>query len=355
MLRFPLTNWRILVSLLILPLFLAVPAWLLVDNYIYSVSPQKISGSWATLNPPGNSYFGNPAEIYSSEKAGYPSDLCVTFEFFGLNQATSYTNFGILIGVTEQGKKDISKLVPHRKTGWLIFKSNNGLASFTVPFSLLALEQAPVSHCGNGSIKPAELDQHAGIRRIQSIFTLGEPQAFPDDWYELDDTVTVRAGQELPSSLIMTSRDEGWLLTTSVYDPSNKNSAAPNQLMFKMRRQAFIIFYTYWVAAMPFVLLIGVLGIRYFPRKMVPERKIPEAYEVAFGVAATMVAVLPLRIVLVPNSLPGLTRLDIWFGVGITFLVASSILWVIATSWVSADGNQVGSRSNEAADAHRPG
>jgi hypothetical protein len=42
-----------------------------------------------------------------------------------------------------------------------------------------------------------------------------------------------------------------------------------------------------------------------------------------------MVAILPLHQVLVPSSIPGLTRLDVLFGLGICFLVSASILWVV--------------------------
>ncbi len=41
---------------------------------------------------------------------------------------------------------------------------------------------------------------------------------------------------------------------------------------------------------------------------------------------------MDIRYVLVPASLPNTTRLDIYFGIGIAFLVASSVIWVIGTS-----------------------
>ena len=54
----------------------------------------------------------------------------------------------------------------------------------------------------------------------------------------------------------------------------------------------------------------------------------PSGYEIAFGVAATLVVILLLRAVLVPSSLPTLTRLDIVFGTGVAFLVAVSLAWI---------------------------
>lgn len=42
-----------------------------------------------------------------------------------------------------------------------------------------------------------------------------------------------------------------------------------------------------------------------------------------------MVEFLPLHQVLVPSTIPGPTRLDMLFGLGICWLVAASILWVV--------------------------
>jgi hypothetical protein len=76
---------------------------------------------------------------------------------------------------------------------------------------------------------------------------------------------------------------------------------------------------------MPFALLI-ILGLFQLRRR----NDSPKAYEVAFGVGATMVAILPLHAVLVPAALPGLTRLDIVFSTEIALLVGLSILAVAA-------------------------
>jgi amino acid transporter len=87
---------------------------------------------------------------------------------------------------------------------------------------------------------------------------------------------------------------------------------------------------------MPFLLMIGLL-IAYARKRedWRPERKVPAVYEIAFGVAATLVAILLLRAVLVPSSLPTLTRLDIVFGTGVAFLVAVSLAWIFI--WEARD------------------
>ena len=88
---------------------------------------------------------------------------------------------------------------------------------------------------------------------------------------------------------------------------------------------------------MPFILIMAlfvakVLGAIAMKEgeaiKYSPERSVPAVYEIVFGVAAALVAILPLRAVLIPSSLPSLTRLDIFFGTGAALLVASSVTWI---------------------------
>lgn len=84
---------------------------------------------------------------------------------------------------------------------------------------------------------------------------------------------------------------------------------------------AWVVTYTYWVAAMPFLLLVALLWFKRFA-----QRRPLEPSDAAYGLAAAMVAILPLRQVLVPSTIPGLTRLDLMFGLGICCLIAASIL-----------------------------
>jgi hypothetical protein len=130
--------------------------------------------------------------------------------------------------------------------------------------------------------------------------------------------------------------------------------------MFLIHRPTPIVLYTYFIALMPSALLIGIFSIIYYHKRKVPgeelpDRWVPGATDVAFGVAATMVAILPLRIVLVPSSLPGLTRLDILFGIEIAFLVASSLIWTGRTSrWKSAGEGKSGGPAAGQGDANGP-
>jgi hypothetical protein len=66
--------------------------------------------------------------------------------------------------------------------------------------------------------------------------------------------------------------------------------------------------------------------------KRIAQQRPLEPSDAAFGLAAALVAILPLHQVLIPSNIPDLTRLDVLFGVGICFLVAASVLWVVV--WV---------------------
>ena len=224
------------------------------------------------------------------------------------------------------------------KMGTLILDSNSGLGNFSVQFALLPLKDVPpVNDCESDSIYPKELEQRPGVFLTANVLMLGTPRAFPDDWYQLDDEVAVFvSGKQLSSTLIVTSRDEDFELSASVYSPNDRYSE-PDRLAFTIRRPVVLILYTYVVATMPFLLLVIVFFLMSLRRgtvsEIIPEdrwlgRHRPEAFELAFGVAATLVAILPLRTVLVPPSLPNPTRLDIYFGTEAVFLVALSAMWV---------------------------
>jgi hypothetical protein len=256
----------------------------------------------------------------------------------------------------------------------LTVSSSVGLSNIevSVPVSYLVLHRHP-SSCENDGLNrdtPVQatairqkLLEHAGFRVNENIFVLGQPRAFPNDWYELEDSVAAYAtrvnknaaivssskypAEKLSSSLLIMSRDEDLSMQVGLDD----SSAATNRdfkhpLMFTISRPGWIIFYTYWVAAMPFMLLITLGWYQCIVKK-----NVPKAYEVAFGIAATMVAILPLRAVLVPSSLPNLTRLDIVFSTEVALLVALSIVAVVVYSRDrddTADGGGVDCRGRPA-------
>jgi hypothetical protein len=191
---------------------------------------------------------------------------------------------------------------------------------------------------------------------------LGQSRAFPDDGYELDDDVTAYlcSGKQgtsdcgvaqngvpgngtvfhataVPASLIMTTDDQD--LTVNVETGQAGSQQDLVRLAFAVQRPLLVVWYTYVVAVMPFVLIIG-LAIAYGLRRRVygVDNRSPAIHEIAFGLAAALVTILPLRTVLVPSSLPSLTRLDIVFSTEVAVLVGLTLAWVIV--WTKpADGN----------------
>jgi hypothetical protein len=139
----------------------------------------------------------------------------------------------------------------------------------------------------------------------------------------------------------MTSQDEDLSVRVHVDDPAGRASGDGDPLIFIIRRPFLMLAYIYCISVTPFILLISLLLFARISKKRA------EASDVALGVAATMVAILPLRLVLVPSTLPGLTRLDIIFGLGISLLVALSIFIVII--WPPPPGDVVRGRATGSA------
>ena len=327
--------WKITFSLLALA-FLVAPIWLLISNIKDAGGAQEMSKPF-TVSPLINNYDGyHPSLVYST-KNGNTSDLCITFQFLKLDPATTYATFGILIGTTAYGMQQLAQLaLAHTKNVTLAISSNSGLDTISRNISISDLASSPATtSCDSKNANSPELKktakdlyQNAKVEWRQDIFVLGQPRAFPQDWYELKDTVTVSAkvsaGQEdLPSSVIMMSRNEDLPL-----DVNNDNSSDANDaklLEFVIDRPSWVIVYTYVVSAMPLSLLVALIIVQYARKQ-----DAPKLHEIAFGVAATIVAILPLRAVLVPSALSDrLTRLDIVFGTEVILLVALSIIWAI--------------------------
>jgi uncharacterized membrane protein YhaH (DUF805 family) len=194
-----------------------------------------------------------------------------------------------------------------------------------------------------------QLDRSTAFRTTQNILVLGQPRAFPQDWYAASESVAMLAGrgtygQALPSSLIVTAQDQEFSMAVHLDDPTAQAAGKNDPLAFTISRRSLIVSYTYLIGLLPFVLWIGLIFTAF------RDKSRSDAYQVALGVGATMVAILPLRAVLVPNSVPGITRLDILFGIGISSLVILSILLVIvwpATQRGGRGRNQAGPAGHE--------
>jgi hypothetical protein len=332
--------FRVLIILGISGAFSVVPLFLLYDNFQSSAGFQPLDNETNLQSPAVANYYGNPVEVYSAA----PSALCVTFGFLTLDPGTSYANFSILVGVTKYGKAEFTrKHLGPDNTVLLVISSKVGLSTITIPIQVSTLADGSISSCGGSAkIDLAGLLPAAGFRANQNIFVLGQPRSFPDDWYELKDTIAAYTAScatvqnqfscrpylenRVSSSVIMMTRDEDFLTSVRI-DPPAAPPSMPSPFEFVIHRPLSTIIYTYWVAAMPFLLLASVI-LFYTFGKGKAEKKAPAFYEVAFGVAATVVAILPLRIVLVPSSLPSLTRLDLVFSTGVTLLVGLSVAYI---------------------------
>jgi hypothetical protein len=329
---------KLLTSGVIFIVFLSVPLVLLGENIYESGGSKDLAPGSSVLSAADDGYYGTPTQLSPPDKK---PDFCITVEFLGITPTTPSVTLGILVGVTSYGASELQQLVlQHYKIVSLWISSNSGLSSIQIPIDVSLLEHAPndLSTCGSGSLTPEELDQGARYRATDNGITiLGQSRAFPNDWYELDDSVVVRKGQDvnggwLSSSLIMMTRDQDLSTWVQVNHTPGGVGDYAHRLKFKVGRPWWTIVYTYWIASMPFVLLIVLLA------REKAKGAWPGPSTLAFGVAAVLVAILPLRTVLVPTSIPGLTRLDIYFGIGIVFLVAGSI--VLTLMWTSPHGKK---------------
>jgi hypothetical protein len=341
---------RIVGSLVIIAVFCFVPLGLLFQNVEYSAGAQDLTDP-ATLAQPTDGNFGYAVPVYWSAK----SQVCVAFEFLGLDSATSDASLGVVISPTAHGVSSIdSYMTSGYSGGVLVISSNFGLSSIAIPFLLSQVDNA--SEVGSACAdRPVPYQRGDGFREDVTAFSLGQPRAFPNDWYELDDDVHVylcppgTAGDscapstiqssapilsnepQLTTSIIATTRDQDLSMTVT--------TGRPSQFQFVVDRPTLFVVYTYWIAAMPFILILAVFLASVLSARArkndaaieySPERTVPAVYEIVFGVAAALVAILPLRAVLIPSSLPSLTRLDIFFGTGSALLVALSVTWIFA-------------------------
>jgi len=344
---------------LIVATFSLSPALLLANNIWFSSKPLPFKTNSEILSTPHTTYYGSPVSIYSSDG----SYFCITLGLISLNPAVPSAGFSILFDTTQLGRNHLQELASQGyNTVVLAIRSNIGLNPIyrNIPFADLGTN--PIPSCEYPGLNQASMTyattfrkrllSHAKLRANENVFILGQPRSFPNDWYELVDSVTVYAikiskntnradaritEKPLPSSLFMMSRDEDFSVRVALDGSAQYLAASPDRTNFPMthllmitaRRPIGFILYTYLVAIMPFSLLV-ILGLFQWINKQNPP---PKAYEVAFGVGATLVAILPLHAVLVPATLPSLTRLDIVFSTEIGVLIGLSILAV--SRWAS--------------------
>jgi hypothetical protein len=180
---------RTALSVALIVVFCFVPVRMLYQNINSSAGRQELQDP-VTLSAPSNGTYGSPVQLY---QAG-GSEVCVLFEFLGFDPATSLANFGVVVDANRAGAAQISKTLNTMATRKYIpllrISSNTGLSSITIPIPVSVLLAADANTpCSQRGGQPYLGD--GGSRVLQDIFLLGQPRAFPNDWYELDDTVAV--------------------------------------------------------------------------------------------------------------------------------------------------------------------
>ena len=349
---------RLLISLLIIAAGLSIPVLLLIENFRQSPSAPVFPAD-VTHN-----LSDSPVTVYPAPNS--PEVFCLSISFLSLSSGeTSSAQLQIAIRTTEQGQAMLEHVYSPQTTGTLTIQSF-GEASSSIPVPLSVLKQpnssAPVTSCDQ---EPSASYSPGGITVNTSAFVTGVPRAFPNDWYDL--TVNfylsfppVPGAKNVPywsdyTSVAMTSNDVDYSVSVFAGTGYSGGRSLHNiGILATIVRPRLFQSYIYLVASAPFVLLISIFAI-YYSRK--PRRRKPEPYELAFGITAALVAILPLRSVLIPSSLPSPTRLDILFGIGTIFLVVSSIIWLIfSTATPDDDGSQPKNRGSvSSATAEQPG
>jgi len=90
--------------------------------------------------------------------------------------------------------------------------------------------------------------------------------------------------------------------------------------------------YTYAVASAPFVMAAMLLHILRITRRFSTE-PVKDLPVLLVGLPAVFLTVLPLRAVLVPADIPGVTRTDLILGLGLMILLT---IIVVAYQWIAS-------------------
>jgi hypothetical protein len=351
---------RLLISVLIIAAGLSIPTLLLIENFRQSPRGLVLPASI------GHNLSGSPVVIYPAQDS--PEVFCFSFLFLGLSPGeTSSAQLQITIRTTEQGQAMLEHEYSPQAIGTLTIQSVGG-ASSSIPVPLSALKRptrsVPVTSCAQEH--PVSQDFPEGITVTTSAPVTGVPRAFPNDWYDLNTQFylslpPVPGKKSVPfdwsrhTTVTMASTDVDYSVSAFGGQAGIGGSLLPILgILATIVRPRLFQSYIYLVASAPFILLVSIFAV-YYSRN--PRRRKPEPYELAFGITAALVAILPLRSVLIPSSLPSPTRLDILFGIGTIFLVVSSIIWLIfSTATPDQDGSQPKNRGSvPSATEEQPG
>jgi hypothetical protein len=211
-------------------------------------------------------------------------------------------------------------------------------ATIRIPLAaLLAAEpgRLPVE-CPTEEIAP-----RAPYQADVDLPVFGQPRAFPNDWYWLTAYVAMYQPSEraegdgeccLPFALDVTRGTEDLRMAI---EQGRVVDDAFLPLELEVRRPWRIVVYTYVVAIVPPLILCGLLFWQLGRRRR--SEASPAPHELLFGMAAILLALLPLRQVLVPAEIRSLTRVDAAFATIIMLLLWAAIAWTVLRPPVVAE------------------
>jgi hypothetical protein len=141
------------------------------------------------------------------------------------------------------------------------------------------------------------------------------------DGFELDDSELAGCCPGINFELASGNED---LRIDIAQSPASLDWFVP--LDITVRRPGRLIWYSYELALIPLA-LIAVLGYQLYRRW---RRGNPApTHEITFEVAAILLALLPLRQVLVPSDVVGLTIIDTILGLEIALLIVIAVWWSV--------------------------
>jgi hypothetical protein len=179
-----------------------------------------------------------------------------------------------------------------------------------------------------------------GLARPFVIALRGAPQDYPDDRYTATNSI---GGIGVPFKFGWRDRESGEYLqglppvkVLVEIDPSMAGKRVeyairsdPNATTVEITRDGPTRAYVYAIAAVPFVLAILLGRVWLFRAEGAPFQ------EVLVGLSAVLLTILPLRAVLVPPELSGLTRMDYLLGVELLLLLLVGVVQFLRSTWSS--------------------
>ena len=331
---------------------LAAPLWVLGYNVGQSVAPDLAEPA-ADLDAPYTGSYAAPQSVFEDEvdSAGL---VCVSLVVRTVDPLRLTASSSILVTPTQEAQDALAARVTRDESATedqvtLRVESRLGATDTTIRMPLAVLLAAergdlPVE-CPTDALHP-----RAPYQADVELPVFGQPRAFPNDWYWLTAYVAMfqPAGRAegdgeccLPFALDVTRGTEDLRMAIELGGVVD-DAFLPLEL--EVRRPWRIVVYTYVVAIAPPLILGGLLFWQLGRRRR--NEASPAPHELLFGMAAILLALLPLRQVLVPAEIRSLTRVDAAFATIIMLLLWAAIAWTVLRPPVVAESAPVQAPAN---------